>query len=226
MSEIRLLRCRVSRVSTLGPFEGLTGPDRQQLERLATLRRFGHGQVLYNYGDPAPDVLIVQSGLVAVEIHAGTERTLTVDLRGEGDFLGEMAIAGMTTRNATMRAINDVELLAIDIEGLRLLRISSQAIDEAALAILGGVIRGLTRRMVESTRLQQSIRLRRLLLRMQHHFRGGDIELTHEQLADMLGAQRTTVTELLAAEAAAGRIATLRGRIRVIDETALRFAAR
>ena len=42
----------------------------------------------------------------------------------------------------------------------------------------------------------------------------------------MLGAQRTTVTELLAAEVAAGRIVKGRGYVQIVDPAAMRAAAR
>ena len=42
----------------------------------------------------------------------------------------------------------------------------------------------------------------------------------------MLGAQRTTVTELLTTEAATGRIVKARGYVQIVDMPAMRAAAR
>lgn len=76
--------------------------------------------------------------------------------------------------------------------------------DDDAAAVVGGVI-------VHTYRLPgTSIR----------------VALTHAKLAEVLGAQRTTVTELLTAEVAAGRIVKARGYLQIVDLPAMRAAAR
>ena len=73
------------------------------------------------------------------------------------------------------------------------------------MGVLADTVRRLTNQLLDATLISQPVRLRRILLRLHRHYDDGRIALTHDDLAEMLGAQRTTVTELLAAEAAAGR---------------------
>jgi CRP-like cAMP-binding protein len=212
-------------MATLGPFADLPDDDRSAVEALATLHRVNAGQLIFRKGDPADLLMIVQSGLVAVQVEAPNDRRLTITLLGEDDVLGEMAIAGVPRRTANVLAMRDTELLAIDSARLTALRSSSPHLDDAVMGVLADTVRRLTNQVLEATMFSQPVRLRRLVLRLHRHYDGGRIELTHEQLAEMLGSQRTTVTGLLTTENAEGRIETGRGYIAIADETALREAS-
>ena len=82
-----------------------------------------------------------------------------------------------------------------------------------------------TDQVLEATLYSQATRLRRALARLHHHYPNGHIEVTHEMLAEMLAIPRTTVSELLADEEAAGRILRGRGSVRVFDPAALRIVS-
>lgn len=211
-------------MTTLGPFADLPDPYRGAVEQLAARRRFGAGQRLFGKGEPATEVLVVQSGLVAVQVEGPDERRLTLALLGEEDVLGEMALAGVPRRTASVIAVRDTEVLALPADRLAAMRGSAQAIDAVVMAVLADTVRRLTTQVLEATLLPQAVRLRRILLRLHRHHDHGRITMTHHQLAEVLGAQRTTVTELLAAEAAEGRISTGRGYVQVEDLAALREA--
>lgn len=64
-------------------------------------------------------------------------------------------------------------------------------------------------------------RLSKWLLRCQDRVEGNFLPLTQEFLSHMLGAQRTTVTSVLQEFARAGALRTMRGRIEILDRSAL-----
>jgi CRP-like cAMP-binding protein len=68
-------------------------------------------------------------------------------------------------------------------------------------------------------------RLARWLLMAHDRLDGGDLPLTHEFLAAMLGVQRTSVTLSVQALEGHGWIRARRGRITVLDRAALERAA-
>lgn len=68
-------------------------------------------------------------------------------------------------------------------------------------------------------------RLCRWLLMTQDRLGSEVVPLTHEHLAIMLGVQRTTVTMLASQLQAKGAISYARGRIRIIDRSALKACA-
>jgi CRP/FNR family cyclic AMP-dependent transcriptional regulator len=213
-------------VITLGPFADVPEDDLDAIRALATHRSFARGEVLIRRGDPADHVAVIQSGVVAVQVRGADDRDLTLALLGEGEAFGEMALAGVPRRTASVSAVTPADVLALDVGRLRVLAARSHGVDAAVMGVLADTVRRLTEQLLEATLTPQPVRLRRILLRLHRVFSQGRIALTHEQLSELLGSRRSTVTQLLADEAAAGHIETGRGYVRILDEPALRLAAR
>ena len=210
---------------TLGPFADLGEEHQRKLLALSQRRSFGAGQLIFRKGDPSEHVMVVQSGLVAVQMIGPDDRRLTLTMASREEVLGEMALAGSPRRTAMVIAMTDTEALMIETKGLMALRAVALEIDQVVMAVLADTVRRLTEQLVETTLLSQAVRLRRILLRLSRHYEGGRISLTQEQLADALGSQRTTITELLRADAEAGWLETGRGYVRIVDRDALRAAS-
>ena len=215
-----------TRPVTLGPFADLPEAQRNALLAHAVRRRFSAGQSVFRAGDPADHVIVVQSGLVSVQVAAPDSRRLVLAMFGEEDVLGEMALAGVPRRTAWVVAVRDADVLMLDVHRLHALRAATREVDAAVMGVLADTVRRLTDQLLEATLIPQPVRLRRILLRLHRHYDDGRIALTHADLAEVLGAQRTTVTELLAAEVAAGRIVKARGYLQIADLPAMRAAAR
>ena len=215
-----------TRPVTLGPFADLPDAQRRAVLALGVRRRFLAGERVFRVGDPADHVIVVQSGLVSVQVAAPDGRQLILAMFGAEDVLGEMALAGVPRRTATVVAVRDADVLMLDARRLHELRAATREVDVAVMGVLADTVRRLTNQLLEATLISQPVRLRRILLRLHRHYDDGRIALTHDDLAEMLGAQRTTVTELLAAEVAAGRVVKGRGYVQIVDMAAMRAAAR
>lgn len=70
------------------------------------------GQVLFRQGDPANSLYVVVDGAVVPIAEGERRRKLAVLERGE--FFGEIGLLGSQPRNATIEALVDTKLLAID----------------------------------------------------------------------------------------------------------------
>ena len=103
-----------TRPLTLGPFADLPEAHRRAVLAHAVRRRFLAGQLVFRAGDPADDVIVVQSGLVSVQVAAPDGRRLILAMFGEEDVLGEMALAGVPRRTASVVAVRDAEVLMLD----------------------------------------------------------------------------------------------------------------
>ena len=209
----------------LGPFVDLPDTTRAAVLTLARHRGYAEGQQLFRRGDPADEVMILQSGLAAVQNIAKDGRRLTVEVVGREDVIGEMALAGAPRRTAAVLALRDTEVLAIDAQKLSALRTKTLDLDTAVMAVLVDTVRRLTDQLLEATLSTHATRLRILLMRLRRHFPDGRIAITQDLLAEMLGAQRTTVSELLAVEERLGTIARGRGFVQVLDVATLRETA-
>jgi predicted MFS family arabinose efflux permease len=68
------------------------------------------GAVLFNAGDPGDRFYVVDTGELAVDLPAGQK------VEGPGGWVGEIALLRGIPRTATVRALSDVRLLALDRE--------------------------------------------------------------------------------------------------------------
>lgn len=71
------------------------------------------GQTIVRQGEPGECMYVIQSGQVVVlQQNEGSEVALAV--LSKGDFFGEMAIFEREVRSATVRALNEAQILTVD----------------------------------------------------------------------------------------------------------------
>ena len=81
------------------------------------VKSYAPGAVICREGEVGDEMYIIQKGKVRVSKgFAGTPHLISVLEKGE--FFGEMALVSRTRRSATVTAIDAVELLVLDREGL------------------------------------------------------------------------------------------------------------
>ncbi len=121
-------------------FSGLDRKHIKQLSRIMVPRTFKTGDVIIKEGDQGAGVFVVTSG--KVEVMRGTEggKLQVLNTLGPGDFFGEMALFEGFPRSATVRCLEDTELLAMTRWDFRA-ELSSHS--EIALAVLEAVVRRL-----------------------------------------------------------------------------------
>ena len=76
-------------------------------------RFFPKESVVFNEGDAGHEMFIIHEGKVKIVKRVRSIETTLAEL-GEGDFFGEMAILEKSPRSATVVAMTDLKLLAID----------------------------------------------------------------------------------------------------------------
>lgn len=95
-----LRRCRV--------FDPLDDAEVAAIAELAERIRVPAGETVFQTGDPGEHLYVITGG--AVEILRGDHVTVRMEM---GEFVGEMAMFNQSKRVATVRAIEDSELLAV-----------------------------------------------------------------------------------------------------------------
>ncbi len=120
-----------------------TGLDRKhiaQLSRIMVPRTFKTGDVIIKEGDQGAGVFVIISGQVEVVGGAQKASPTVLNTLGPGDFFGEMALFEGFPRSATVRALEETELLAMTRWDFRAELVSHA---EIALAVLETVVRRL-----------------------------------------------------------------------------------
>lgn len=95
------------------PYPGSVPDD--SLQKFSKL--YAPGTVVFREGDTGEEMFIIQRGKVRVTKDFSGKAHLIAVL-GKGEFFGEMAIVSRLRRSATVTAIDEVEALAFDRDGL------------------------------------------------------------------------------------------------------------
>lgn len=176
--------------------------DLRNVERLLIERRFPKHKTIVEEGLPGDYMYVIREGRVKVTKLSGDGREKILELLGPGDFFGEMSLLDNFERSASVKALTETRILALSRHDfLAELRRS------ADLAMT--VIQELTRRVRQMDEQASSLSFQRvrertkgLLLRLAREeatHAGWRVtpSLTHQQIADMIGTSRETVTRAL-----------------------------
>jgi CRP/FNR family cyclic AMP-dependent transcriptional regulator len=94
-------------------FSELGRRDLERLSKLMVARPVRAGEVIIKEGDQAAGFFVINKGKVEVVQDADGSNPQRLATLGEGDFFGEMALFEGFPRNATVRAIDEAEVLAM-----------------------------------------------------------------------------------------------------------------
>jgi CRP-like cAMP-binding protein len=175
------------------------------LELIASLlieRRYARNTTIVEEGLPGDYMYVIREGRVKVTKLSDEGREKILNFLDEGGFFGEMALLDRAPRIASVKTLKPVRLLALSrTDFLNALRTSP----DLAMA----VIQELVRRLREVDEQASSLSFQRVkertkgLLRRLAHESADDPErrttaaLTHQQIADMIGTSRETVTRVV-----------------------------
>ncbi len=199
------VKSRTEALRALPLFETL---DESVLEEIADLlieRRFPKDAIALEEGMAGDYMYFIQQGQVKVTKTSADGREKILEMLADGDFFGEMALLDRGSRSASIKTTRPCVLLALSRQDfLSLMRRNP----EISLAL----IQEQTRRLREADEQIRSLlferverRTRRSLQRLArdpHPTREGYLRtsaVTHQQLADLVGTSRETVTRVLKA---------------------------
>lgn len=104
----------------LGPFlAALSDDDARALRALGRVRRYGAGDTIIHQDDDPGGVSILLAGRAKVVTLTPGGKEVLLAFRGPGDLVGEVAALAGRTRTSTVRAIDDVETLAVSAADFR-----------------------------------------------------------------------------------------------------------
>jgi CRP/FNR family transcriptional regulator/CRP/FNR family cyclic AMP-dependent transcriptional regulator len=180
-------------------FSAVSDEDLEAISSLLIERRFPKNKTLVEEGLPGDFMYVIREGRVKVTKLSGDGREKILEMLETGDFFGEMSLLDSAPRSASVKALTDVRILALARNDfLNVLQRSS------GLAL--AVIQEITRRLRQVDEQASSLSFQRvkertqgLLTRLARDDCGREGRLatpvlTHQQIADMIGTSRETVT--------------------------------
>jgi CRP/FNR family transcriptional regulator, cyclic AMP receptor protein len=201
--------------------EGVPADQVRDLLQIGRRRRFARNEVVFHRDDPGDSLHLIQRGRFAVRVMTPLGDTATIAVRGPGESFGEMAlVAAQARRFATVAALEDAETIAVYHVDFERVRARHPSINQILLRFLTNEVGVLHERLLEALYVPVEKRVRRRLVELSELYGGADgtvIQLTQETIAELAGASRPTINQVLRDEERRGTIELSRGRIRVLD---------
>ena len=183
-------------------FSSVRDADLESIAALLIERRFPRHKTIVEEGLPGDYMYVICEGRVQVSKLSDDGREKILEFLEAGEFFGEMSLLDNAPRSASVRALVDSRILALSrADFLAVLRRSP----DLAMAVIQELTRRLRRVDDQASSLSfQRVeeRTKGLLLRLakqdpQRAGRRVTPSLTHQQIADMIGTSRETVTRAL-----------------------------
>jgi len=180
------------------------------------------GTVVFHQADPATGLYLILKGAVKLSRTWRDGRDVTVAVLREGNFFGELSLLDGQPRSATATAIQPTRLLLLDREHFH-----QQVLGRPRIVIK--LLRELSKRLRAADQAIENLALGsvhdRLLHLLGHLGRRTPLRNdtaviehapTHQELAEMVGSSRETVTRALATMEKVGIVALARGKITLL----------
>lgn len=210
----------------IGLFAGLRAEARRELRARGTLVRFGLGEVLWTAGSEARGLFVVVAGRVRV-VRGRDGRQHVLHTEGPGGTLGEVPLFEGSRYPATALTAEPTLCAHFGRGALEAAIALDPEVAFLLLRRLAGRVRHLIDRLDGMTHGSVTGRLATLLL--DRHRTGGlvaGLGGSQAQVAEELGTVREVLVRELRRLREAGVIESAgRGRVRVVDEAALRALA-
>jgi CRP-like cAMP-binding protein len=210
-------------LATVPLFNGL---DRTELEKFAEVTReksYPKGSVILFEDDPGDSLFVVRDGRVKVVLIGEDGREVILGVLGVGEYFGELSLIDDRPRSAHVIAMEDSNLLVLRREDFRKRVESSPSVAWSLLTELSRRLRRADDKIGGLVLLDVPGRIARLLLDLAEESGTNAIEktLTHQTIAQMIGASRETVSRAMKDFQDAGWITVERRRIAIADRAAL-----
>lgn len=189
-----------------GPWEKVTRTESGILEQVtashnARLKQYRKGEVLYWQGDPAEFVFVLKTGKVKLFPMSAKGQAHTYDIVGPGRLIGAGALLLGGEYESTAEALEVTEVYILPQAEFEHLLVSNPIFSMAVIRELAQMVHLLAGQLEELSFLDVRLRLERCLARLADQYgvatKEGiriDLGITHQEIAEMIAANRSTVT--------------------------------
>jgi CRP/FNR family transcriptional regulator, cyclic AMP receptor protein len=203
-------------------FADLTDREADTVLDVMREKSLGRGATVFHQHDSGGGLYLILAGQVKITRTGRDGRDVTVAVLGDGNFFGEMSLLDGQPRSASATALQATRLLVLDREHF-------QRYVLAQSRIVSKLLRELSKRLRAADQSIENLALGsvhdRVFLLLGHlgrrsSLKGGSALIerspTHQELAEMVGSSRETVTRTLAGMEKAGLIAIERRKLTLL----------
>ncbi len=209
-----------SYLSEVTIFQDLSPEEMAELARSAPMKEVAAGMVFHSPEEAAEVLFILKKGRVKIYQLSPDGRALTMNIYEAGSIFGEMSLLSQGMHGSFAQALTPCVLCLMSHDHVQRLLFGNPRIAMRIVEALGKRLISVENRLLDFAFRRVPERLARLLLQLAQPHRNlfsrtqrMEVRYTHEELADMIGTTRETVTKLLNEMRRRNLVELQRGRI-------------
>ena len=209
-------------------FSGLSWKNMRELKRITRMVSYGKNEPVYIPGDPSDVVYLLKKGRVKVSKMSEDGREATLAILGPGEIFGELEALQAVSRESMVQALEPVMVCEIRREDFERFLDQTPDVGGKVLKMIGGRLRRIESKVSDLVFKSAPARLARTLLELGQSMGISEngrtrlqTRLTHQNLANLIGTSRETVSSLMSQFAHHGLIAQDNRYILILDEDRL-----
>lgn len=218
---------KLTYLSNIEIFQDLSSKDLEQMDRQITMSSCAPGKIFYMPEDTGEVLFLLKKGRVQLYRISPNGKKLVVETLGPGAIFGEMSLVGQGMHNTFAEAIDECLLCVMSRADVERLMREKPMVSFRFVEALGDRVTSLESRLEEIAFKSIPARLASLLLRLSEEQGNGSLVTgyTHQDLGEMLGTYRETVTQTLNEFKGDGLLEISRKRIEIKDRDGLEMLA-
>jgi CRP/FNR family cyclic AMP-dependent transcriptional regulator len=185
-------------------FDGLSQTEMQEMERITRMQAVKKRQPLYLPGDPSSNVYLLKQGRVKLASTAVSGKEVTFEILEPGEIFGELEVLEGLPRETAAEALDDTLICVIRREDFDKYLEAHPNITVRLTKLIGLRLRRIQSRVEDLVFRDVPARLAHLLLELRKTDGVPDgtsirlrVKLTHQEIANLIGCSRETVSTTL-----------------------------
>jgi CRP/FNR family cyclic AMP-dependent transcriptional regulator len=186
-------------------FATLTEEEFKGLEPIFQVKNYRKNQIIFLEEETGNYMYIVLAGKVKVTKTTTGGKETILAIHQAGDFFGEMALLDGRTSPATVSAMEDCRIAAIHHNDFQRMLMSNEKVVRQIVQVLCSRLRQVWAQVQDLSYSTADTRIRAGILQLsrKHGVQDSrgiiiDLKITHQELAELVGTSRETVTRTLA----------------------------
>lgn len=202
-------------------FAELSPDDSRLLTAHCITRSYPKNTVLVNEGDETDALYVIRAGKVKVFVSDEAGREVILNILGPDEYFGELAIVDNSPRSASVMTLEECRLSVISGADFRQCMTAHPHMAMSIIRAMAQRIRSLTDNVRSLALMDVYGRVARTLLDLAKEKDGKLVieqRLTHQDIANMVGASREMVCRILKDLTVGHYISISKGKIRIDDK--------
>lgn len=186
--------------------EGLPTERYREMTSLVEVREVQRRQIVYLPGDPGEQMFFIQGGRIKCSKVSRDGKELTLSYMAAGEFFGELCVLEGQPREEMAEAMKNSIITVLPRESIRALLLDEPRIAYRFIKVMGDRRRAMETKIEHLVFHDVHAKLAALLLELGREYGKAtedgvqiDLKITHQEMANLIGSTRETISLTLAA---------------------------